>query len=296
MRVTVCFFFYFQVFPFCYVLMSAKSTACYKHVFDFIEAHVCDLQCASFTTDYEKAMRQALHELHPEVKRFACYLHYCQAVKKHAFKLADLSQIIFSNGEARFVYYRIMCLPLLPHDKIKEMFIELKREAYAINQTVFRPFIRYWENQWLRMVRVLLFFGIFFIFHFIFIRLHDWEFFPLTLQSHFLCVCNITPDNKFTFYGQHMSLQEGPESISVHGTSMRTTSSLEANNCRLNDCIVNHGHFFSFIRDLRKEEFMKSKEFERYITSGGKQDERKEKHMVCLPFLLLYSNFYCCTT
>lgn len=61
---------------------------------------------------------------------------------------------------------------------------------------------------------------------------------------------------------------------------MRTTSSLEANNCRLNDSVVNHGNFFSFIRDLRKEEFMKSKEFDRYITSGGKQEEKKDKHMV----------------
>lgn len=84
------------------------------------------------------------------------------------------------------------------------------------------------------------------------------------------------------------NLQEGPERISVCGTSMRTTSSLEANNCRLNDCIVNHGHFFSFIRDLRKEEYIKSVEFERFIISGGKQEETKNKHLVCFILSHMY--------
>lgn len=79
------------------------------------------------------------------------------------------------------------------------------------------------------------------------------------------------------------------------GTSMRTTSSLEANNCRLNDTVVNHGHFFTFLRDMRTEEFIKSKEFGRYILSGGKQIEPRDKYKVCLHELLciLILYFFC---
>lgn len=75
-------------------------------------------------------------------------------------------------------------------------------------------------------------------------------------------------------------LQENPEKISVFGRSMRTTSSLEAYNCRLNDIIVTHKHFFTIIRELRKEEFIKSKEFERFVISGGQQEEKRNKHVV----------------
>lgn len=139
--------------------MSGKSTACYSHVFEYIEKNVMSLECVSYITDYEKAMRRALNKLHPEVKRFACYFHYCQAVKKRAYKTNGLSKLIFSNAAARLVYFRIMCLPLLPHHKITEMFAALKTEAYELNKTVFRPFIRYWERQWLQNVSFVIFHG-----------------------------------------------------------------------------------------------------------------------------------------
>lgn len=101
-----------------------------------------------------------------------------------------------------------------------------------------------------------------------------------------MCVYHIVLLPHFLYH-----IQEGPEEISVCGRSMRTTSSLEANNCRLNDSVINHGNFFSFARDLRKEEFMKSKEFERHLISGGKQEEKKDKHMVRI-FIALQSFVY----
>lgn len=132
--------------------MTHKSTACYEHVFKYIEEHVMTLQCASFTTDYEIAMRKRLSKIHPEVKRYACFFHFCQAVKKHAYKTYGMSNIIKSNCDARLVYYRLMLLPLLPHEMINSTFLHLKNEAYAVDKTVFRPFIRYFQKQWIEKV------------------------------------------------------------------------------------------------------------------------------------------------
>lgn len=75
------------------------------------------------------------------------------------------------------------------------------------------------------------------------------------------------------------------------------TSSLEANNCRLNDSVMNHGNFFSFTLDLRKEEFMKSKEIETHIISGGKQHVDKKDEHVCFKMcscvlLIAYKQFH----
>lgn len=132
---------FFQVFPFAY-----------KHVFKFIEENIVSLICASFTTDYELAMRNALKQMYPHVKRFACYFHFTQAVKKRAYQTTGLVVLIFSNEKAKSVYYRLQCLPLLSPEHIKPMFIELKDEAMRINKQVFKPFIKYFQNQWIEKI------------------------------------------------------------------------------------------------------------------------------------------------
>lgn len=136
--------------------MSHKSQACYEQVFKFIHEKIMSLDCASFTTDYETAMRNALHKLFPLVVLFACYFHYTQAVKKHAWKTAGLVQLIRTNSNARSIYYRIQCLPLLPPQFILDAFTELKAEANKINRDVFRPFLKYINRQWLLRVSIIL--------------------------------------------------------------------------------------------------------------------------------------------
>lgn len=73
---------------------------------------------------------------------------------------------------------------------------------------------------------------------------------------------------------------------------MRTTSSLEANNAQLNSTVVNHGNFYTFIHDLRLQEFLSTMRFERYCLSGGKaKPPRAEFQVVFFLFLCIYS-FY----
>lgn len=128
---------------------------CYEDVFTYIHRRHLDLNCTSFTTDYESAMRGALKKLYPNSELFACFFHYTQAVKKHAYKTAGLVQLIRSNAQARSVYFRLQCLPLLPERFILNEFYALKAEAYKIDRAVFRPFMKYFYQQW--MVRVSIF-------------------------------------------------------------------------------------------------------------------------------------------
>lgn len=132
--------------------MSHKSTDCYEDVLNYIHRHHMDLNCPSFTTDYESAMRKALAKLFPNAQLFGCFFHYTQAVKKHAYQTAGLVQLMRTNAQARSVYYRLQCLPLLPERFILDMFHTLKAEAYKIDRAVFRPFMKYFHHQW--MVRV----------------------------------------------------------------------------------------------------------------------------------------------
>lgn len=82
--------------------MSRKTEAAYKAVFKFINAKVMPLDNASsFTTDYERAMRNALRKLYPTAALFACYFHYCQALKRRASQTAGFVKFIQSNEKAR---------------------------------------------------------------------------------------------------------------------------------------------------------------------------------------------------
>lgn len=140
--------------------MSHKSQVCYEHVFTYLNENVFELTCISFTTDYENAMRNALQKLFPDVRRYACYFHFCQAVKKHAWQTNGLVALIRSSSEARSVYYRLLCLPLLPPQHITNMFSELKKEANQIKfdgvdvRLVFRPFLKYFQRQWIVRVSI----------------------------------------------------------------------------------------------------------------------------------------------
>lgn len=97
-----------------YVLMSRKTQESYTHL--FIKAHIFDLKPTSFMTDYERAMRNGLHAVWPDAGMFACWFHYCQAIKKHASQIPQFMTIARSDGDRIKLYYEIMCLPLLPAD------------------------------------------------------------------------------------------------------------------------------------------------------------------------------------
>lgn len=67
---------------------------------------------------------------------------------------------------------------------------------------------------------------------------------------------------------------------------MRTTCSLEAYNGVLNKNVVNKGHFFSFVHDMRNEEYIKREEFATFLESGAKTANyrRIEYRVNCLNF------------
>lgn len=246
--------------------MNRKTQAAYEGVLEYIDEHVLPLRgVASFTTDFELAMRNALNRLDPSVKRFTCYFHFCQAVKRRAWQTPGLVKIIRSNAKARWIvkskwpfgtsisifvhsfvyvsafslhfrsiYYRLLCLPLLPAEHISAAFRELFEEAMIVDRPGFHLFFEYFNSQWM--------------------------------------------------------IKEGPQNISVNETTMRTTSSLEANNGVMNSTVVNHGNFFSFVYDLRQQEFLSSMRFHRHFESGGqaKLPRFEYRVRVCLVYIIRF--------
>lgn len=147
----------YQAFPFAFCLMSKKSQVAYEHAFNYIENNIFPLSSAiTITTDYEKAMRNALSKINPIARMYACHFHFCQAVKRRATKIDGLVNFIRTNIKAESIYYRLMSLPLLPSNFIMATFEQLKNEVLELKKKCFRNFFAYFENQWIKNVSSIL--------------------------------------------------------------------------------------------------------------------------------------------
>lgn len=132
--------------------MSCKKQICYEHVFAYIHEHIFDLECASFTTDYEMAMRNAILKQYPDAIHRCCWFHYTQAVKRNASKIAGFVPMVRGNMDERELYYKIMCLPLLPSSMIRASFDMLNEKGRSLGNDAFNKFLDYVERQWMERV------------------------------------------------------------------------------------------------------------------------------------------------
>ncbi|XP_044317503.1 uncharacterized protein LOC123038074 isoform X1 [Drosophila rhopaloa] len=135
-----------KITPFIFVLMTRKTELCYQHLFLYIDSNICCLKGASFISDYEKAMRNALKKLHPSMNFFACWFHFTQACKK----TPGFEKMLNCNKHAYVLFLKFLYLPLLPATKIVEAFNMLKCQAKSLEKIMFSPFLKYFEKQWLK--------------------------------------------------------------------------------------------------------------------------------------------------
>lgn len=140
------------IHPFVYILMSNKSQVAYTHVFKYIDKHIFSLRCASFTTDYETAMKNSLSTCFPNSKLVSCWFHYVQAIRRKVSKLQLLFKLIRTDSNVTKIYYMFQALALLEKNMIISAFESLKIEALKMNAQAFTPFIEYFERQWIKKV------------------------------------------------------------------------------------------------------------------------------------------------
>lgn len=132
--------------------MSKKSRLAYEAVFDCVDKNIFQLsRAASFTTDYEVAMRSALVTINRTAKYYACHFHFAQACKRRASQNEGFTALVRSNSDAESIYYRL-CLPLLPVAHIIPAFQEIQTEARALKNKSMNRFLAYFRKQWILKV------------------------------------------------------------------------------------------------------------------------------------------------
>lgn len=112
------------------------------------------LECQSFMTDFEKAMRSALGKVYPNASLYTCWFHFTQAVKRHANKkIPRFANAIQNDKVSMEIYGKMMCLPLLPAQHINVTWANIRAEALAHDKRRFKRFAKYYEQQWIVNVR-----------------------------------------------------------------------------------------------------------------------------------------------
>lgn len=136
--------------------MTRKLECSYAHLFEYINTSILELKPATFMTDFEKGMRNAIKKIWPDANQFTCWFHYCQAIKRHSVQIPEFMTIVRGDRGTLKLYYDVMCLPLLPAANINEAFMELKLEASAKHGDLYAKFMHYVESYWLKKVHYFL--------------------------------------------------------------------------------------------------------------------------------------------
>lgn len=111
--------------------------------------NIVSLKCKSFTTDYEAAMRKALKKQFSDAQFFTCWFHFTQAVKRNAASTPGFFDRVRNDKDLTRCYYKLLCLPLLPPEKISPSFMALKTTMLVEPVEPLRLFLGYYERQWI---------------------------------------------------------------------------------------------------------------------------------------------------
>lgn len=135
--------------------MNKKTEESYAHIFEYIERNIFQLEPNSFTTDYEKAMRNGLKSVYKNAVLISCWFHYCQALRRKCSQITDFFNHVSNSETADRIFHKFLALPHLPRDKIREGFAMLKLALQCMEpKEPYDKFLKYYETQWLKKVNV----------------------------------------------------------------------------------------------------------------------------------------------
>lgn len=129
--------------------MTRKTADCYIAVFKLIEEKLFKMQPAEMMTDFEDGMRLAIKRVWPDIVLRGCWFHFCRSILRKSVKLG-MKKLIKKNRRAKVVRKALMCIPLLPADKLQDGFdciLEYARSRNLIKR--FHRLFSYVQSYWL---------------------------------------------------------------------------------------------------------------------------------------------------
>lgn len=135
--------------PLIYVAMQGKSATDYEAVFKYLRDSILSFDGTTrepkqATSDFEKALRNAIKEVWKGIDLIGCYFHYTQALGRNAG-----SKIKKGKVHKKILWF-FKRLALLPIEKVDEGYKEIVRYIRQQGLTDdFKDFLAYFRSTWL---------------------------------------------------------------------------------------------------------------------------------------------------
>jgi hypothetical protein len=134
--------------PLLYCLLSAKSEAIYKALFNNLRKLVTKLP-TRLTTDFEFGLLACLRKYYPSIDIVGCYMHFRSAILK---KAKQQFAVEYRDNTDNFAWNlkRLTSLSFVPPEKVYDSF-KLLREDFQDNYlTNYSDFLDYFVKTWLQ--------------------------------------------------------------------------------------------------------------------------------------------------
>lgn len=141
--------------PIIYAIMHGQCTADYTEIFKFLRDAIfsfdgTERHPSSCTSDFEQAIRLALLEVWPNIRRIGCNFHYCQSLRRHARSIQTLAPNLVPGLIHHKALKMFMRLSLLPLERIDAGLCALQIFLTENDlQDDFREFLIYFRHTWI---------------------------------------------------------------------------------------------------------------------------------------------------
>ena len=132
-----------HAFPIALCCLNNKSESLYQQLFIRLAVLIPALKPTSIMTDFERALRNAIMQVFPNVTLHGCWFHYTQAIMKNARK--HLPAAVRNEQNVKSWVMSVMSIPLLPANNIHGAFDYLIGD---INDARLDRLKNYIERQW----------------------------------------------------------------------------------------------------------------------------------------------------
>ena len=105
-----------HAFPIALCCLNNKSESLYRQVFIRLAVLIPALKPTSIMSDFERALRNAIMEVFPNVTLHGCWFHYTQAIMKNTRKHLPIA--VRNEGHIKSWVMSVMPIPLLPATNI----------------------------------------------------------------------------------------------------------------------------------------------------------------------------------
>ena len=133
-------------------LMTAKTQELYKAVLESISAKIPQFKPEFSMSDWEPAARNAIKEVHPQIKIYGCWFHYTKCIWRKIQKLG-LANTFKNNIEIQAFLRQLMAIPFLPVSLINSTYSLLQIPIVSdAERNNLEKLQKYYTKHWIRQI------------------------------------------------------------------------------------------------------------------------------------------------